>query len=161
MMTDPDTEYVGSVTLMILGEDLDPDMVSRELGLTPSQAWRKGEKKSYLRANGTTHRFESRHEWGGWKLFLDPEHKNDPVEAQLEYWSELLGPRLNSITQLKSKGFECLLNIFVTSGETVCIVIPDQLQKSVASLGLDLHLSFIASTESEQVAPGDAAKPRA
>lgn len=34
-----------TVELRIVGKDLDPDEVSRRLGLKPSQAWRKGDRR--------------------------------------------------------------------------------------------------------------------
>lgn len=155
-----DREYVGSVTLMLLGENLDPNMVSEELDLLPSGCWRKGEGKSFRRADGTMHDFESKHEWGGWKLSVPAEHKDGPIESQLEFWVQLLRSRIAPLKRLRLLGFECLLDVFVTSGETASITVPYQLQKKLATLGLDVRLSFWASSENDQAATGDARNAR-
>ena len=148
MIPRQEREYVGSVTLILLGDDLDPDRVSAELQLVPSQCWRRGERKS-LRANdGTTRILDSEHEWGGWKLFVSAEQKDSPIESQLEFWVGLLQSRMASLKQLKLLGFECILDVFVASSETASIAISHQLQWSVAALGLDMHFSFWASSES-------------
>ncbi len=52
-------EYTSSVTLMILGDKLTPNDVSNELGLKPSQAWKKGEQKSFSRSDGSKIEFDS------------------------------------------------------------------------------------------------------
>lgn len=65
-------EETGSVTLMILTEDLEPIEISSQLQLEPSQAWGQGEEKQ--RAVGTDY------EWGGWKLIS--ENKDLALEDQ-------------------------------------------------------------------------------
>src|SRR3989442_12321467 len=42
-MTRRAREYLSSVTLVITGDDLDPDYVSRRLSLRPDRTWRKGD----------------------------------------------------------------------------------------------------------------------
>ena len=137
-----DQEYVSSVTLIILGEDLDPDMVSQELSLTPSKSWRKGEQMSFSRPDGSKRLFDSRHNWGGWKLFVDPKYENDLLETQLQFWCETLRDKTNAIARLKSKGMYCALSLFITTDATASIVLPETLQKSLANLGLEIDLSI-------------------
>jgi hypothetical protein len=159
-MRQEDREYVGAVTLMLLGDGLNPDEVSSELGLVPSQCWRKGEKKSFLRADGTTRVFDSEHEWGGWKMLIPPEHKDDLIESQLEFWVDLLQSRIMALKRFRLLAFHCALDIFITSSETASIVIPHNLLTEVAALGVDLQWSFSAYSESEQAAAGDARNAR-
>jgi len=159
MTSEDNREYVGSTTLMVLGDDLDPDRVSADLRLEPSQCWRKGEASLRL-ADGTTRLREGKHEWGGWKLFVTPEQKDRPIESQLEFWVGLLQSRIAALKRLRLLGFECALDVFVTSSGTASISLPNQLQKEVTALGLDVRLSFWASSESEQAAAGDARDAR-
>lgn len=84
-MNDQEREYMCSVTLLVLGEDLDPDSVSTALRLEPSRWWRKGERSVRLSEQITRLR-DSVHEWGGWKLFVADEQKDMPLEEQLEFW---------------------------------------------------------------------------
>lgn len=73
MKSHQDREYVSSVTLLVLGEDLNPDKASAELRLEPSQSWRKDGRSIRLR-DGTTQLRESAHAWGGWKMFIADAH---------------------------------------------------------------------------------------
>jgi hypothetical protein len=141
-----DSEYVGSVSLILIGEDLDPDIVSSALELAPSQCWRRGEKSLRL-ADGTTQVRESEYEWGGWKLFVAVEHKDGPIESQLQYWVELLQPRIATLKRLRLLGHECALDVFVTSNETASFALCSRLLKSVAALEVEMRLSFWASSE--------------
>lgn len=145
-MNDQDREYVCSVTLMVLGEDLDPDSVSATLRLEPSQCWRKGEKAKGRCGSAIALR-GSVQEWGGWKLFMADEQKDLLLEEQLECWVEVLRPRIVGLRQLRLLGLECALDIFVTSSETASIVLSNQLQKAVASLGLEMRISFWTFSE--------------
>ena len=153
-----DREYASSVTLMVLGEGLDPDRVSAELHLEPSQYWRKGERSVRFRG-GTTRLRKSVHEWGGWKLFVAAEHKDECLEEQLEFWIYLLRSRIAGLRQLRLVGLKCALDVLVLSSETASIVLSNQLQKEVAALGLEMRISFWASPESDQAAAGDAGNP--
>ena len=146
-------EYVSSVTLMILGEDLKPDEVSAELSLMPSQAWLKGEQKSFARADGSKRVFESRHEWGGWKCFVDQAHEDALLEEQLQFWCDTLQDKVDTLSRFKSKGLHCALSLFVTTDDTASIILPEELQASLASLGLELELSIMTGDESEQQNP--------
>ena len=143
-------EYVSSVTLMILGENLNPDMVTAQLSLTPSRAWCKGEQKSFVRSNGSKCVFDSRHEWGGWKCFIDQTHENALLEKQLQFWCDTLRDRVDAIARLKSKGMHCALSLFVTMDDIASIILTAELQVSLASLGLELELSIMADDASEQ-----------
>lgn len=130
-------EYISSATLMILGDDLDPEDVTKKLGYVPSQSWRR----------------DATHEWGGWKRFVDPEHTNDPLEEQVEFWCSALRDRTEAISRLKSQGCHCALDLFVTTDATASIIIPELLQKQIAALGLELRLSIQIGNGSEQQNP--------
>jgi hypothetical protein len=148
-MMETNQEYVSSVTLMVLGTNLDPDMVSEELNLNPSQSWRNGEQKSFNRPDGSKHVFDSKHEWGGWRLFSDPLCKNAHLETQLQFWCDALQDKTSAMAVLKSKGLHCVLDVFVTTDATASIVLPEELQRSLGTLGLEIEISIIAGNKSE------------
>ena len=97
MSTEP--EYECSVTLIILGNNLEPDCISEKLSLKPSQSWRKGELKEIERNDGSKLSFDSRNEYGGWKLFTAPEHKDDSLEVQLYCWIQILQDKVDNQNQ--------------------------------------------------------------
>ena len=127
---------------MIFGDNLDPDVVSQELNLMPSQSWSKGEHKSFTRSDGSKKIFNSRHDWGGWKRFIIPKYEEAPLETQLQYWCQALQDKTNAITRLKSKGMHCVLRVFIATDATASIVLPETLQTSLANLGLEIELSI-------------------
>ncbi|MBA4148067.1 MAG: DUF4279 domain-containing protein [Verrucomicrobia bacterium] len=132
-MTD-DPEYLSSATLMILGDDLVPEEVSRALALNPDQSWVADEKRG----------------WGGWKLFIHPEGKNLPLEEQLAFWCRTLAERKTSIVELKEKGYMCALDLFVITATTASIILSSELQRQLAELGLELRVSIALHHEGEQ-----------
>ena len=139
-----DSEYASSVTLIILGTDLDPDTVSEQLSLTPSKQWHAGEYRSYTRPDGTTRIFNSKYDFGGWKRFVEPGLEDESLESQLEYWCKLLLDRREALKTLKASGCECILDLFLATDASVLLKIPEQLQKSLASLGIDLEIYIMA-----------------
>src|SRR5207253_1126302 len=56
-----------STTLIVVGEDLDPDQVTEALGMEPDQSWRRGERKSLPLPGGKVMQFDSIYEDGCWK----------------------------------------------------------------------------------------------
>jgi hypothetical protein len=137
-----DREYVSSVTLVITGESLDPDDVSRNLGLDPDQAWRKGDTKQF---GERVHRYPH----GGWKRYLPESFRNQPFEDQLAYWASLLGDHLMVFREIEHQGHDCVLSCFITTDETASIVVPPELQCALASLGLNIELSVWTGSHRE------------
>jgi hypothetical protein len=142
-------EYSSSVMLMVLGDNLDPDNVSDKLSLVPSQWWRKGQNKFITLKDGTVKKFQDTYEWGGWKRFIEVDHKSDLLEEQLEYWCDILRGKERAISTLKNEGLYCALDIFISSNKTASIIIPVVLQNRIAQLGLELRFSFLANEASE------------
>jgi hypothetical protein len=140
-----DTEYTSSVTLMILCDDIDPDTITKELEMFPDQKWAKGEKKSYRKNDGSKVQFEGRHEWAGWKRFIDPDIKNKPLEDQLDFWCNTLKDRKEAISRLKSIDCYCALDIFISTDQTASIIIDENIQKKLSSLMIELRISIMAN----------------
>jgi hypothetical protein len=81
-MSSPATpEYISSVTLVFLGESLDPTIVSAKLGIDPHESWMTGQPKRVGK---------ELHQWGGWKRNLPEGLNNATVEEQMSYWIEEL-----------------------------------------------------------------------
>jgi hypothetical protein len=72
-------------TLIVLGRDLKPDLVSGLLGIQPDQAWTKGERKSYTRKGGSIRTFDSRHGRGGWKAFLNGSKRDGTLRLKFVF----------------------------------------------------------------------------
>jgi hypothetical protein len=135
-------QNVCSATLIVLGTDLDPDLVSHSLGLTPDRAWKRGERQSFVKADGTTHYFDSHYERGGWKSFLVEEELQIELVKQIEYWCATLKARTQAIRQLQGLGYKVIIDCCIVSDTTEFLHIGADLQKVLGDLQVDLDVTF-------------------
>jgi hypothetical protein len=110
--------------------------------MMPDQAWRRGERKSFIRADGTIHYFDSIFKWGGWKRFIAAEFQNQHLNQQLVFWERVLSERSAAITALAQQGFEVELNCCIFTKTSTVVQIPAKLSTTFAALGVDLSLTF-------------------
>ena len=135
-------EYVCSATLIILGDNLNPKEVTERLGLEPHQSWRKGERKSFVRSDGTVEYFDSVYEWGGWKCFITDERKDSELSEQLAWWCDLLEGREALMHELEEAGCLVQMNCFVAAESSAEVIVSADLQRCLSSLHLELAISF-------------------
>ncbi|MHB1559981.1 MAG: DUF4279 domain-containing protein [Isosphaeraceae bacterium] len=136
-----------SVTLIVVGEDLDPDIVTEALGLPAHQSWRRGERKSFARRDGSVRYFDSIHEVGGWKHFLpDPYRENRPLHEQFDLWLARLRANAEAIRALKARGWEVELDCYYAAGSDVLVLGNSELRE-LAELGVGLALTLAACSE--------------
>jgi hypothetical protein len=133
-------EYVGSVSLLITGRDLDPDLVSKTLGIRPSQSWRRGDT---IGSSSSPAKAKN----GGWKKFVAVAKRNAYLESQLSWWASTLRSKVKAIRKVNALGYNCRLSIFAASDATVSVVVPVSLQRALASLGLPWELSVSLAHE--------------
>src|SRR5436309_1007561 len=105
-MADVQAEHCCSVTLIVVGADLDPDEVTKALGLEAHRSWRRGERQAFVRPDGSIQRFDSVHERGGWKHFLPTRYKeNRPLDEQFWLWLARLRGLAAAIKTLTARGW--------------------------------------------------------
>ena len=123
-------EYLSSVTLMLLGDEFLPTIITEQLSLEPDQTWV----------------VDDSHEWCGWKKFMPDELKSVELAGQIEYWVSILEGERTVLQQLHAGGIYLALDCFVTprdeNGGTASILLPPNLLKKVAVLGLELRFSY-------------------
>ncbi len=144
-------EYDCSTTLIITGVELEPDEITRLLQLTPSQTWRRGEKKQ-----STT---EHVYEWGGWKLFIADDKREFPLEEQLAYWYDLLQAKRETLHEFANRDYWLRLDCYISTEATASICLDWDLQTKMVRIGVDLTLSIYALTHQRQ--PNKALHPTA
>jgi len=140
----PKKDAVCSATLIILGDDLNPDVITDALGLQPSQAWRRGDNHSSVKADGTVRVCETIHKWGGWKRWLEGDLRDMPLTTQLLHWADLLTEQASFISGLTEKGCAVEMNCCVITEASVVIQVPAQIQQKFGELGVDLDVTFYA-----------------
>jgi hypothetical protein len=142
-----DLGYASSITLCVVGPELDPETVSTALGLKPDRAWRRGDKKSFQLPDGTTKVYDSVHEAGGWKMFTPETHMNNEIEKQLEYWAGLLASRVPALRTLESEGYECTLAVCLCPDSSVSITLSPELQQRLADIGLTAEVAVLLGAD--------------
>ena len=147
MLSSADT--VTSATLLIFGGEFEPSEVSKHLGLAPWRSWRKGERKSYVRKDGTTILFDSFNEWSGWKHKLREELSSQPLEAQLEAWCELLRPRQSGLKLVRDMVEKIHLDCCIVCSSTTCFIVSPLVQETLAQLDVSLAVTYHTHEEPE------------
>jgi hypothetical protein len=120
---------------MFLARDLEPDAVTKSLGLAPTRAWRRGNRKPVGRA---------KHTYGGWQRVVPASVERRPIESQLAYWVRTIQSRRSAVRRLSKQGAQCILDVFVISEDFAAALLDPKLLAAVAELGFELHLSFHA-----------------
>lgn len=140
---------VTSATLLIFGGEFEPREVSKHLGLAAWRSWRKGERKSYVRKDGSTILFDSSHNWSGWKHKLSEELSSQPLEAQLEAWCELLRTRKRGLKLVRNMVEKIHLDCCIVCSSTTCFIVSPLVQETLAQLDVSLAVTYYTHEEPE------------
>jgi hypothetical protein len=134
-----------SVTLIVVGDDLEPEAVTSALGWNPDRSWRRGERKRFTRPDGTERVFDSAHDWGGWKLFAADEERERSLQDQVAAWLERLRVKGPALLDLRDRGWGVELNCFAATSE--CLDLPVTVLGELARMGVGLALTFSADAD--------------
>jgi hypothetical protein len=139
-----------SLFLAVIADDLDPECVSEAFGLQPSESWRKGERKSFVKKNGEIHWFRSTNKWGGWKhFFKSPRRGRELTDRELIRKMMAVGTSLNRrkarLRALINGGHEIYLISLVQ--HTSSLIIPPELHRRLGELGIHLQIDFWPSAK--------------
>ncbi len=96
--------YHCATMLIVVGDRLDPDEVTRDLGVSPDKVWRRGERKSYALPDGSVRTFASINERSGWKRFIADDLLNTPLSDQINHWLAFIQPRETALRRLYDDG---------------------------------------------------------
>ncbi len=129
---DTNEEIISSVTLMILGDDLEPSIVSDLLDLEPSQSWKRGEEKRLAKSTS--------YHWGGWKRF-SPE-TNDSVEEKIAFWIGVLEGKEKAFEIIRDNGWRASLDVFCAFLQGATFSVSTDLSKKIGELNLELDFSL-------------------
>ncbi len=140
------THAMSLATLIILGRDLKPDLVSGLLGIEPDQAWARGERKSYKRKDGSARTFDSRHGRGGWKAFLKGPTRRRSLPAQIRFWFDRLMAKRSAVFRLQRLGYSVLIDCCATAPDSFHL--DAELHKQLGALKVGLDVAFYRSQES-------------
>src|SRR6266513_3837842 len=106
-----------SVTLIIVADNLDPEIVTRAVGAFPDHSWIRGERPSFTDAWGSTREHMSVAEQGVWKKGVPHTLLDAELSDQLSYWATFLAGRVPALSQLVSNGYDIEINCYFSSSE--------------------------------------------
>ena len=141
-MTDESDIPACSAILVITGAELEPENVTYLLNLTPDRSWRRGERKSFPRTDGSIRYFESVYSDGGWKRFLPSEVQDLHLDEQLAYWADTLAGRSEAMRTLLEQGFGAEINCCMVTGTAAEVQIPAERVSDFARRGVDIRITF-------------------
>ena len=136
-------EYTSSATLIISGEEMNPDIVTNLINLNPSQSWKKGDVKKFDSGRSFLRPF------GGWKLYLPEEKLTSSLNDQLNYWCDLLMDRSESILVIKNLPCQVALNCFISTSNQALMALSSNVARQIGYLGIDLEFDFFCRFDDE------------
>jgi len=133
--------YSSSVTLLITGENLDPNVVTDKLSLTANQSWKKGEKRIFSSGR------EYIYPWGGWKRFAQEQEASFLLEEQLEAWLNVLSQKATEIEFIKSLGASVTLDCYISVSNAATTQIKVEILTKLGNLGIAVALNIFGDAE--------------
>lgn len=133
-----------SATLMILGEDLDPDVVTKMLRMFPSRSWRSGEPPDIRTDNQKRLPLNRRSEWGCWKAFRPDHLINGPLENQLQYWANTLASKNSALLHFAESGWEIVIDCYFATAQTELLELPALLLRTFGEMHVNLDIRFFS-----------------
>jgi hypothetical protein len=133
-----------SVTFMILGGDLNPDLVSKMLGMFPTRSWRAGELPDMRVDNQKRLPPNRLPEWSCWKAFTPERLINERLEFQLQYWAETLTPKSSALLHFVQFGWEIVLDCYFATAQTELLELPASLLRTLGELHVNLDIHFFS-----------------
>jgi len=134
------TEHCCSVIFLVVGEALDPDEITALLGMVPDRQWRQGERKSFVRVDGSIQHFDSTYSNGGWKRFIEESYRSRPLWEQLHHYIESLVRVRSTLHEFAARGLTMTLDCFVASSETIHLSV--EVLRTLADLQVEIEFWF-------------------
>jgi hypothetical protein len=139
---------MASASLIILGDSLDPTTVTRLLKLKSSQQWKKGERKSYQRRDGSVRFFDTKYKWGGWKLWPSEKQRKQDLRHQVDRWLALLSRKRKELAKIRASGCQVFLDCCII-GEADSVCLPPETLGRMAQLKLTFEVTFYSASDKE------------
>jgi len=130
-----------SVTMCIVADDLEPDLITNTLELIPSKSWQRGQKRPSGRV----------YDFGGWKLYQDHQWDSFPLDTQIGLWIEKLAPRKSQLETITSQGFDVDLVCFATHESSLFLKITHERIEQLSELHVNLIFEFLLHKSSDSL----------
>jgi hypothetical protein len=126
--------------LVFCRENVDPQVISLVLGLSPYKSVRVGDTSEDQSGGGYVSHL------GIWKLALPDTNEVDTVEDQIVRWLEMLEPRSPALSELEERGYSPYLDCQAGQGALSLCIDPDLLVR-LGKLGIALSIWLYEKSE--------------
>ena len=133
------TRAMASVSLLIRGRSLDPDELTRLLGLKPTRTWKRGE--SIIVAGRTVRK---RRADSGWHFWSTPEQRRRTMDWLIARWTRILSAKDNALRQIHAAGWTISLDCCVARKSEAFRLSP-RFSKRLAALNVTFAVTCYAS----------------
>lgn len=89
--------------------------------------------------------FQSVHDQGGWKRFIDTTYQDDSLQNQIEHWLAMLSGHSIALRRFIDRGWEVELNCLAQGSEF--LVLSHSNLRELADLGISLSLTLVPGVE--------------
>lgn len=136
-MTNVNTYAEIIVALRLIGTSVDADKISKIIGLTPTETWKKGE----LRVPGAS----VRHQDNGWAIEVRSKAILDVDQMFKKLWEKIKSEEKNIIKVIKTLKVEAgiFVIIYAQEGKIPPIFIPATYVQKFATLNTSIDIDFI------------------
>ena len=104
-----------SISFVISSDKLSPDEITKLLNISPTKAWKKGDKynSKYKASDGTINYREATRPWGIWELSSSDDTSSSNLDDHATKLIRRLEPSINQVKKLLSKSdFRVSINIW-------------------------------------------------
>jgi len=125
----------------VVGRDLDPEMVTRVLGIAPDRAFKRGEQSFAWNRDGTfdySRPTPYKHSKGSWLKSINKSFWIQFVPEHLAHWSEFLRAHEGSFRQWLSEGSNIAISFYIDWAPTDFCV-SAQIMKVLGDFDVDLR----------------------
>jgi Domain of unknown function (DUF4279) len=145
-MSETISENHVTTILLIFGENLDADLISKKLGFSSSTFRRKGEVTVPLPTDGATRIYDNRFNLDCWRRTLTKNQRIQDLEKQLEFWIQLLYPVRLAFHEFNNLGYWSVIDCQIASSDlqipSVQFRLTKEIQLKLSQLGLDLDFTI-------------------
>jgi hypothetical protein len=142
-------EQYCSSKLYVWFDDFDPIRVTELLGIEPDEAWHKNDRKVVTTLAGKKTMLEAVHRRGCWYRSIRPNMRHLEVEAQIEYWCQLLMAHMSALDELQAAGCEVIIDCYISSGPVIYIDLSPEFLQQLVKLKVRLTFGIYDTTSRE------------
>lgn len=132
--------------LLICGENINANLITERLKLSPTTVTRQGEVTLPLLTDGASRAYDTRLGLDCWKRGLTSKQHRFDIVKQLEFWIENLYPVRSAFQEFKDLGYWSVIDCQISSTErqlpSIQFRLTKEMQLKLSKLCLDIDFTI-------------------